>query len=282
MILFLSTAILSLACASTARADSWVELGLEAWNTQISGNLSFPKSAFPNESVGFRDDLNMGRRWNPNFYFIWHNSGPFLPDLRVEYGTLLADGENSGDLCFDGTHFRGDIKGQVALKLARVLFYWNPVDNSLINLRAGVDFRWVSLNTAATGAVQANRGGSSTCPVSPGLSGETVGNGEGSPTQTATFRQSKSAGVVTWLPEADLGVTVHLPAHFDILFEGSGVPYASSYLYDFRLGFEYHFASGLIFSAGYRRWRLHLDNSDWSVKGDLDFKGPYATVSWRF
>ncbi|MGH8160928.1 MAG: hypothetical protein ACRESR_02020 [Gammaproteobacteria bacterium] len=280
---FLGAVVLVAAGTSTARADSWVEVGVDAWNTQISGYLSFPKSLGPDQKVYFRDDLNMGRRWNPNFYFAWHNSVPFLPDLRLEYGNLLSDGSTSlGNVCYDGIHYHGEINGQIALKLARILFYWNPIDNSVLDLRVGVDFRWVSLNTAATGSVKESAGVPPGCPTIslPARTASPVAGGD--PAQTTILSKSKSAGVVTWLPEANLGLTVHLPGRFDILFEGSGVPYASSYLYDFRLGFQYRFASGLIFGVGYRHWRLHLDNTDWSVNGNLDFKGPYASVAWRF
>ncbi len=63
---------------------------------------------------------------------------------------------------------------------------------------------------------------------------------------------------------------------------GSYVAYKSSYLYDFRAGIAYRFGFGLALKAGYRRYRLKVDDDNFSLNGDLDFKGPYAGLSWRF
>ncbi len=283
LIPLLGVMALTFAGISTARAGSWFEVGAVAWSTTPQLNLTFPKSEFPNVHVPVGDALDMGRRLNPSFDIVWHNSLPFVPDLRVEYGNLLSDGSTSvGDLCYDGTHYQGYIVAQVAMKLGRIQFYWNPIDNSLVNLRAGLGARWVSLNTAATGTVKESAGVPAGCPTVTLPARVAPVALAARPAQTTVEKESKSAGVVAWLPEISLGVTVHLPAHFNFLFNGSGLPYASSYLYDFRIGINYHFASGLIIGLGYRRWRLHLDNTDWSVNGDLDFKGPYAGIAWRF
>ncbi|MDN5864005.1 MAG: hypothetical protein L0I62_02145 [Gammaproteobacteria bacterium] len=275
-------ALLGLGASPGARADSWVEFGVGAWHTALSGKVSFPRSGVPNPQISLDGDLGMSSNWNPMYHFEWHHAIPILPDVRLEYGTLLADGSNAAhrEFCYGGILYVADgrLVSQTALKLARVLFYWNPVDNSVLDLRLGLDFRWVNLDMSATGTAEVSAGDPFSCAASPRQRPRT----SAAPKQTLREQRSVSAGVVTWLPQANLGLTVHLPANFDIFFDASGVPYASSYLYDLRAGVQYRFDFGLVLTAGYRRWRLHLDNSDWSVNGDVDFRGPYATLSWNF
>jgi hypothetical protein len=265
--------------AHIAWAKSRFTVGAEAWNTQIAGNVYNPD--YPDFTrIGLRDDLNMGRHWNPNFVFATFAMPGDLPDIRLEYGTLIGDGFNSAqrEICYNGTTYEanGQVVSQAAVKQGRILFYWSPVDNGRVNLRLGAEARWVSLNLALTGTV--------TVGSKPQCAAQTVQRGTSlaSLPRSDSFKYSTSAGVVAWLPDFNLGLTVHLPGHFDLYFDGSGLPHARSYLYDFRIGFKYRFSSGLGIAVGYRRWRLHLDDTSLSVNGNMDFKGPYAGLYWSF
>lgn len=280
-------AALILSGASGATAAPMFTIGVEAWNTQLSGNVYNPQQ--PDLSrILMRQDLGMGRHWNPNFIFAFALPG-YLPNMEFEYGTMLSNGSNSGHakICWNGVVYdaNGRLISQAAIKQGRILFYWNPVDNSIVKFRAGLDFRWVSLNLSTTGTVTGNPSGLCPVPITPPDSitpttSATMPASDTNPTQT--FQESTSAGVVSWLPGLNLGVTIHLPAHFDLFLRGSGLTYAASYLYDFRLGFNYHLGAGLTLAAGYRRWRLHIDKDSLSVNGTLDFKGPYAGLYWSF
>lgn len=252
-------ALVLLLCLPRASAAPHVTVGVEGWNTGIRGNINKPKSA----GIAF-DNLDMGRHWNPNFILAL-STPAYWPDIRVEYGLMQSNGnaEFSTPQCVLGYTIEGQIQSQVAIKQARVLFVWHPVHTRMVDLQTGLDLRWVTLNLPVSGSITAHECGAS-----------------GPPAQVE--HGSYSAGAVSWLPSANLGVTVHLPAHFDIFFVGSAAPYASNYIYDFRAGFKYNFASGLTIAAGYRRWRLHLDDDSFSVNGTVDFKGPYAGLYWSF
>ncbi|MGH8224944.1 MAG: TIGR04219 family outer membrane beta-barrel protein, partial [Gammaproteobacteria bacterium] len=247
-------------CAPKALADSWIEVGTTAWNTQLYGTV-YSTTGTVNSSINLQDDLGMERHWNPEFYFVLYTPGFFIPNVRVEYEKITGNGTNSGNgtIVYNGVVYKanGNLLSQAALKQARVLFFWSPLDNSVVNLRLGLDLRWVSANLALTGTA---------VTISP----------------PSTYRATTSAGAVSWLPLANLGLTVHLPANFDVDIVASYIAYKSSYLYDFRAGIAYHFGFGLSLKAGYRRYRLKVDDSNFSLNGDLDFKGPYAGLSWRF
>ncbi len=234
-------------------------VGVSAWQTGIRGDVNKP----PSEGIAF-SYLNMGRHWNPNFIFAL-TTPAFWPDIRLEYGLMQSNGqaEFGSSRCYLGYTIEGQVKNQIAIKQGRLLFVWHPWRTDRVDLQTGLDLRWVTLNLPVSGSIVANECGASGSPVDAEYG-------------------SYSAGAVTWLPEANLGVTVHLPAHFDVFFKGSGAPYASNYIYDFRTGFKYNFVSDLTIAVGYRRWRLHLDDDSFSVNGTIDFKGPYAGLYWNF
>lgn len=257
--------VFSLAYLPQARAETDVTVGVDAWNTMVWGNIYKPDFA----RVTLSEDLNMSRHWNPHFFVRFATPG-WWPNIRLAYGTMISNGSAHFALpiCFLGHSIAGDVTSQAASKQGRILFAWHPVENEVVDLQTGLDLRWVTLNLAATGKLVMEKCSSGTSPNPP-------------PTETsATY--SASAGAVTWLPSINLGVTVHLPAHFDVFFNGSGLPYASNYIFDFRTGFKYHFGPGLSLVVGYRRWRLHLEDTSFSVNGSIDFKGPYAGLHWTF
>ncbi len=186
--------VLMLACAPKALADPWIEIGTSSWNTQLDGNVYSTTGAI-NTNINLQNDLGMGRHWNPEFYFVLYTPGFFLPNVRLEYEKIIANGANDAHatIVYDGVIYtaNGQLVSQAALKQARVLFFWSPLDNSVVNLRLGVDLRWISANLALSGTA---------ITINP----------------PSTYHANTSAGAVSWLPLANLGLTVHLPAHFDV------------------------------------------------------------------
>jgi len=250
------------ATAAAARADSRVELGVTAWDAQASGNIHSTDPSSPNTPVDLENDLAMGRHANGGVHLVLRSGLPFLPDLRLQYDHVMSDGDTrlNKDVVWGGTIYtaKGRVKSQAELKSGRVVFFWNPLDNPAVNLRLGVEARWFSINVPLSGtAVRTN-------PPTP------------------SFQASTSGGGVSWLPMANAGLTVHLPAGFDLVGEGSYTRYSGSYAYDARAGVKYHADFGLVVSAGWRRLRLHLDDTSFSVNGTVNFSGPYASVGFAF
>lgn len=253
-------AALVLVFAPKAKADPWLEVGTSAWNTQLDGSVH-STSGVVNTDINLRNDLGMGRHWNPDFYFTFYTPVSFVPNVRLEYDKTVGNGSNNAHatIVYDGVIYKanGELISQAEIKQARILFFWSPLDNKVVNLRVGLDLRWISANLA--------------------LSGTAV-----TITPPSTYKAATSAGAVSWLPLANLGLTVHLPARFGIDMEGSYIAYSSNYLYDFRAGIVYRFGSGLAVKAGYRRFRLKVEDDRFTLNGDIDFRGPYAGLSWRF
>lgn len=259
---FFFTCLFALGLAFVPRAEAEIMFGVEGWSTQLSGTI-YETNNPQSMNISLRDDLGMDRHLNPNYIFAF-TTPLFFPNVRLEYGSLLSNGFTTvqGKLCFnDVCYTNGKLVSQLAIKQARVLFYWNVLDNAALKLSVGLDLRWINMNLPATGTV-------TTTPQGGGPS--------------STQQVSTSNGIVSWLPAASVALTVHLPANFDVYVKGSGLPYASNYLYDFRAGLKYNFSSGLSLDAGYRRWRLHLDDTRFEINGDLDFKGPYVGLFWSF
>lgn len=245
--------------AGTAWASPMLDFGISAWNAQASGQGTSTQGGGQNSTVDLQGDLAVRRQWTGGAYFTWRDGLPFMPDFTVSADHVFNDGNTTlrRNITWQGTTYQanGPVQSQVNLKMARVLAFWNPLDNPVVNLRLGVEARWVSLDIPITGTVQG--------PTGP-------------------QKESTSAGGNSWLPLGNVGLTLHLPADIDLSGEWSYVRYSGSYLSDYRAQASYTFDSGLKLFAGWRRFHLRLDTGNYSVNGDLDFKGFYTGVGFAF
>lgn len=255
----LAGAALCLAWAGTAWASPMFDFGVDGWNALASGQGTSTQGGNQNSTVDLQKDLAMQREWTGGAYFIWRDGLPVVPDVLVSADHVINNGDTTlhRNITWQGKTFQanGPVQSQVDLKMARILAFWNPLDNPVVNLRLGVEARWVNLNIPITGTVQG--------PTGP-------------------RKESTSAGGATWLPLGNVGVTVHLPADINLSGEWSYVRYSGSYLSDYRAQASYTFDSGLKLFAGWRRFHVRLDDSSFSVKGDLSFKGFYTGVGFAF
>lgn len=254
--------LLGLSLAPAARPASTVELGTAAWNPGISGSAYDTQFRYRGASIDLRDDLALGRRMDPYSWLVWRSGNAWVPDLDFAYTHVVSSGDTTlrADITWGGVTYvaNGGIYSQVAFKTGHVLAFWNPVDNRLLNLRAGIEARWLNLNIPVSGRAEL---------VSP---------------RPQFYAAHTSAGDVAWVPMGDLGLVVHATRSFDVLLHGGYVKYARNYFFDVRVAFKYRFGSGLLLVAGWRRLRLHFDDSRFTVNGDLVFKGAYAGVGYGF
>lgn len=252
--------------ALAAGSHSYVEIQANAWRTDVSGTLYNTETtgSTPETHIDLNSDLGLGQSTSPNFQIDFHHSVPILPDFLIEYDDLVNDGSNNDhrEITYNGVTYvaNGRLVSQSVLKQWRLLFYWNLVDNSALDLRAGFAARWENLHLLLSGTAQ-------------------VTDPQGG---TQTEVGSATAGGVRVLPTVDLGAIVHLPANFDLLGSASYMSYGSSYFFDARVGVELHLPFGMVFDAGYRHLKLRLNNTKLSINGDLSYKGPYAGLGWRF
>ncbi|HKI82664.1 MAG TPA: TIGR04219 family outer membrane beta-barrel protein, partial [Pseudodesulfovibrio sp.] len=245
--------------AWAAHASPTLDFGVSAWNAQATGQGTSTQGNGQNSTVDLQNDLGMQREWTGGAHLIFRHDLPVIPDFLVETNHLINDGNTilNRDITWQGTTYQanGPVQSQVDLKMARLLAFWNPLDNPLVNLRLGVEARWLNLNIPVTGTVQG--------PTGP-------------------RKESVSAGGNQWLPLGNVGLTLHLPADIDLGGEWSYVRYSGSYLSDYRVQASYTFGSGIVLFAGWRHFHLNLDNSSFTVRGDLDFKGIYTGIGFAF
>lgn len=250
--------------AGVAHGAPRLEFQALAWNAGVTGHAYDTRIQIngSSASIDFRNDLALGYDLNPGLQLTWYPGHPFLPDLEVAYTHINSDGDTvlHADITWGGVTYaaNGHVYSQVMLKTGHLAAFWNPVDNRLVDVRAGVEARWLNLNIPVSGkAVQ-------TLPVQN------------------YFEAHTSGGNVVWLPMWHLGLIVHATRGLDVLCGGSYIQYGKSYFFDLRAGLAYQFDSGLLLSAGWRRLRLHFDDSHFNVNGDMVFKGTYAGVGYRF
>lgn len=251
--------VLASVASGAASASPSVAFGLSAWDAQAAGAGTTAQGGAAGSTVDLQSDLGMRRHWASGAYFVWRHGLPFAPDLMLGYDHVFNDGDAylNRTITWQGTTYQanGRILSQAELKDGRVVVFWNPLDNAIVNLRIGLEARWLSLRVPLTGTVR-----------------------QGANSQ----QESVSAGDVGWLPLANVGLIFHLPGHVALAGEWSYVRYSTNYLSDYRAGVAYAFATGVVLSAGWREFHLRLRSSRFEVKGDLEFKGIYAGVGYRF
>lgn len=251
--------LLCLGWAGVACASPALEFGVSAWNAQASGQGTSTEGNGQNSTVDMQSDLNMQRNWTGGLHFIWRHDLPVLPDFLVEADHVFNDGDTylNRTITWQGKTYlaNGRVQSQIDLKTVRIMAFWNPLDNPVVNLRLGLEARWLSLNVPLTGTV-----------LEP----------------TGPQKESVCAGGTIWLPLANVGLTFHLPGNVDLGGEWSYVRYSGSYLSDYRVQASYTFDSGVVFFAGWRRFHLRLDSHRVSVTGNLSFKGIYTGIGYAF
>jgi len=260
--------LLGLCClffmSGVAHGASSLEFKAVVWDAAISGSAYDTRIQIngTSGSIDFRNDLALARNLNPGFQLTWRHDNIFLPDLEFGYTHINSNGETvlRANITWGGVTYaaNGKVYSQVMLKTGHALAFWSPIDNRLVNVRVGVEARWLNLNIPVSGKAE------QTTPIQK------------------FFETHTSSGNVAWLPMAHFGVILHATRGLDFLFRGAYIQYAKSYFFDLRTGLAYRFGSGLQLSAGWRRLRLKFNDSRFTVNGNMVFKGAYAGIGYRF
>ena len=242
-----------------AYASPMIDLGVTGWDAQASGQGTSTQGG-QNSTVDAQSDLGLQRQWTGGAYFVFRHDIPVVPDFMVSTSHVFNDGSNTINrtITWQGKTFQanGLVQSQIKLDTDRLVAFWNPLDNPLVNLRLGLEARHVSLDVALTGTVQQQGGG--------------------------TQRESATEGGSAWLPMGYAGITFYLPGGVHLGGGWSYIGYSGSHLSDYHVQASYHFSSGFYIDAGYRRYDARLDSSNFSLKADLNFKGVYAGVGYAF
>jgi len=228
------------------------EIGAGIWSQTPSGN------AYYNGSVsGLRGNDTLQENKNTSSYvwaFVKHPV-PVLPNLRLEYVNINANGKASGEWSGLGIPSGLNSDSTVNMKQYDIIPYYNILDNTFwITLDVGLDAKIIYLDYEIA--------------------------------QKGIFSGYKYKSVIQ-IPLGYLRTRVQIPTtglavESDIKY----IKYAGSIIYDARAKIDYTFdISPLIQPAleiGYRAQKIKIDDSSTSIKTDINFRGPYLGLFLRF
>lgn len=80
----------------------------------------------------------------------------------------------------------------------------------------------------------------------------------------------------------NLGLIGNVPRQLGVIVQGGLARYVENCFFDIRAALKYRFRSGMLLTAGWRRLRLHLDDTRLAVNADLVFKDFFAGIGYHF
>jgi len=173
---------------------------------------------------------------------------PVIPNIRVVYNNLTYSGTGTvTNLKFGDKVYSGTINTDMDLDIIDGTLYYEILDN-WVNLDLGLNAKYID----GSAYVQNDFLGKSDADFSVVL-----------PTLYAKARFD--------VPTTDLSFQA----------EGDIITYDDNTLYDLYLTARYTFMLGLGVEAGFKMFKLKLDDVD-DITADIDFKGLYAAVVWDF
>lgn len=224
-----------------------VYAGAGTWLHETSGDAT----AGPTE-VDLEQDLGLGDEQNNVYYFAVEHPLPGLPNLRLNYADVAVDGDNvlSRTIEFNGQVFdvADAVATDVAFEQADAVFYYEVLDN-VLSLDLGMAARGLD------GAVE----------VVSGTSGAT----------RAEFR-----GVLPLLYgrfRADLPLT-----GFWVGGDAVGFAYEGNRLVDVNVQLGWQSTVGFGAEAGWRRYRLEIEELDDIDQAGVAVDGPYLALNYHF
>ena len=249
MIRLFTLAVTMLALSGVpAHADTVFGLyaGVGAWKQNYGGDIASGGSA-----IDVEDDLGFDNDTTNFFYAALEHPVPQLPNLRVQYSELDLDqaATLTRDIDLNGISFPAgtEIGSIVDVTQIDAAFYYEFLDN-VVSLDLGIAVRYLDGELAITSADD--------------------------------FSPVEFQGV---LPLLYGKARVDLPlSGFWLGAEISGADLDGNSLIDGNLvvGWESPFRIGI--EAGWRTYRLELDDFDDVDSADLDVSGPFAAINLHF
>ncbi|NPA59120.1 MAG: TIGR04219 family outer membrane beta-barrel protein [Epsilonproteobacteria bacterium] len=256
----LTTIAFATLLGSSLSADmARLEMGVGAWQQTPSGTISYSEYGFNGTDNSKEIEENEAYMW-----MLIKHPIPVIPNLRLEYSHEKNYGTATG--AFKDFSIAQGATSNTTLDVTEfdVIPYYNILDNTAwVTLDLGIDFKIMQTEYEADNV-----------------------NIAGSSVNTPLIYSDDATVVV---PLAYLRGRVEIP------FTGLGVEsdikyitYSGSTLYDIRAKVDYTFDTGLPldvgFEIGYRIKSLDIDDDDSSggAKTDLEFKGVYAGIMFRY
>jgi len=252
-----SIAFATLLCSTLSADMGRLEVGVGAWQQTPSGDISYTEYGFNG-----RDNSKEVEDQEAYIWMLIKHPIPIIPNLRVEYSNVKNEGTATGT--FKNFSVFPNTTSNTTLEITEldVVPYYNILDNTAwITLDLGVDFKLIKSTYEADNVK---------------LFGFI---------NTPMKYTDESTNVVP------LG---YLRARVEVPMTGLGVEsdvkyitYNGSTIYDVRAKVDYTFDTGLPldigFEVGYRIKSMQLDDeAAGSAKTNLDFKGAYAGVMFRY
>jgi outer membrane protein len=239
---------IAVALASSAHADTLfgVYAGAGSWQQNFEGDLSALGS-----TIDVEDDLGIGDEFNNVLYLAIEHPLPVLPNVRATWTEVTTDGFDTigSSISFAGASFAAgtDVATDMDLSQGDLTLYYELLDN-WVSVDAGLSLRYFD------GFMELSGGGD-----------------EG----RAEFHGA--------LP------LVYGRARFELPFTGGwigaevqGIAYDGNDLVDANAQLGWVSPVGVGFEAGWRVYRIELDEFDEFDTTALMISGPYAALNLHF
>ena len=209
---------------------------------------------YKGDKIDVEDDLKWENEQDIFFKAYFEHPVPIIPNIKVGYTDFShsGDGMASRDFTFGGTIYNSTsrIDSNLDLKMYDITLYYELLDNWL-NFDAGVNIKYIDGDISVKGFANGRPVNESTdfqVPI-PMLYGKARVD----------------------IPTTDLSFQL----------EGNYVSYDDNMLYDMEAGARYTFALGFGLEAGYKLFKIKIDDVD-DFSMDTDFSGFYGKVVWDF
>jgi outer membrane protein len=221
------------------------ELNLGYYSHSPSGTATYD-----GDRVDIEDDLKWDGSEDIFLKAYLEHPIPIVPNIKIGYSAFSHDGEGSVSERFSwrGINFaiNDNVDTSLDLNIYDIALYYEILDNWL-NLDLGVNIKYIdgSIDVKST---------------------------------TKNEHQSFQAPIPMLYAKARFDVPT---TDFSFQVEGNYISDDSNTLYDLEIGARYTLALGLGFEAGYKSFKLKLDDID-DLSMDTDFNGLYGKVVWDF
>ena len=220
------------------------EINVGYYNHAPSGSAEYKDGG----SVDVEDDLKLDTSNDIFFKAYFEHPVPIIPNIKIGYTDFSHSGKGTVTAFTWGNiiNITDSVDTKLDLKMYDIALYYELLDN-WINLDVGLNVKFID------GSIDIK-------------------------TTTEHEHTDFNAPIPMLYGKARLDI----PAT-DVSFqaEGNYISYSGNTLYDLELGARYTFALGLGVEAGYKIFKLKLDDID-DLTMNADFSGAYGKVVWDF
>jgi outer membrane protein len=199
-----------------------------------------------NDKVDIESDLKWEEENDMFLKVYFEHPVPIIPNVKLGYTKFSHSGEGKATKGFSwgviNIGLNGDIDSKLDLNIYDIALYYELLDNWL-NFDVGVNIKYLD------GSIDVN---------------------------------SDETSVNLPIPMLYAKARVNIPAT-DLSFqaEGNYISYGDNALFDLEVGARYTFALGFGVEAGYKAFKIKLDDVD-DTSMDADFNGLYGKIVWDF